>query len=424
MSDQPAALRKVVWHELFPGAILFRALRLAINFRILLLAALGIVGTSAGWRVLAAVLSNPADAAYTARVDSLAHWPWQAAPITGLDLREPEGIVEVGVSGGWGFAAQHLRPPALVVRQLSDPVVALFSPTPMPLRYFLFLLLCAVWALTVWALVGGAITRIAALALAHDQQLAWGQALGFARGKWMQYFTAPLYPIVGALLAAIPLVLLGLLLRLGIGTIVAGLLWPLVILAGVFMAVLLVGLFFGWPLMWATISTEGTDSFDALSSSYAYVYQRPLHYFLYAVLAAVLAVLGWAVVAIFAGAVIDLGNWGVSWGSGQTRFVEVVQTPGDGTLTNAGGTLIRFWIRCVQLVALAFVSGYFWTAATAIYFLLRWHVDATEFDEAFTTKDEEAFGLPPLTPDAAGVPDVGDATAPPPHDLNPPPPAI
>ena len=66
---------------------------------------------------------------------------------------------------------------------------------------------------------------------------------------------------------------------------IAGALWFLPLLAGLFMAVLLVGLFFGFPLMWATISAEGTDAFDALSRSYAYTYQRPLLYALYSIAA-------------------------------------------------------------------------------------------------------------------------------------------
>ena len=68
-------------------------------------------------------------------------------------------------------------------------------------------------------------------------------------------------------------------------------------LAGLLMALLLLGLLFGWPLMWGTISTEGTDSFDALSRSYAYLFQRPLHYLFYALVAAI-GWLGWILVRI------------------------------------------------------------------------------------------------------------------------------
>ena len=63
--------------------------------------------------------------------------------------------------------------------------------------------------------------------------------------------------------------------------VIAGLLWPIVLVVGLIMAVVLVGLV-GWPLMYATISAEGSDSFDAISRSYSYVYQAPWHYLWYA----------------------------------------------------------------------------------------------------------------------------------------------
>ena len=82
------------------------------------------------------------------------------------------------------------------------------------------------------------------------------------------------------------------------------------------MALLLLGLLFGWPLMWATISAEGTDSFDALSRSYAYVFQRPLHYLFYALVAGVIGWLGWLLVQNFAAGVVWMGYWAAGWGSG------------------------------------------------------------------------------------------------------------
>ena len=92
---------------------------------------------------------------------------------------------------------------------------------------------------------------------------------------------------------------------------VAGIGWPLVLLAGLVMAVILVGLV-GWPLMYATISAEGSDSFDALSRSYSYVYQCPWHYLWYCAVAAGLR----AVVVFFVGfmgsLMVYLGKWGVA----------------------------------------------------------------------------------------------------------------
>ena len=75
-----------------------------------------------------------------------------------------------------------------------------------------------------------------------------------------------------------------------------------------------------------------------------------------------------------------------------------------------GAGLIRFWAGCVKLLAVGFIFAYFWSAATAIYLLLRRDVDATELDEVFLDEDasEEAYGLPPLKTDEAGAPVAAD----------------
>lgn len=316
---------------------------------------------------------------------------------------------------------------------LSAPWVGLFDPAA-SLEEFVFLLLCAVWELVVWAFFGAAITRFAAVGLARDEMLSWSQVTGYARGKWMSYFTAPLFPLAVALMAALPLALFGLLLRFELGMLVAGILWFGVLLDGLFMAVLLLGLYFGWPLMWATISVEGTDSFDALSRSYAYTFQRPLQYFCYFVLAALLGALGWLVVTLFAGATIVLGGWAASWFSGTApvvipadRWAGLSQLPALGADPNALGvlgqtglTLIGFWINVAVTLATSFALAYFWTSTTAIYFLLRRHVDATELDEVFLPEEREPYGLPPLEADPSGVVGVADepsraATDGPPH---------
>ena len=139
---------------------------------------------------------------------------------------------------------------------------------------------------------------------------------GYALRKWPSYFAAPLYALFGAFFAAIPLALFGLLFRTDVGLVIAGACWFLPLVAGLFIAELLVGLFFGFPLMWATISAEGTDAFDALSRSYAYTYRQPLLYALYSLVAGALGMLGWLVVAIFISTIVDLGAWGVSWCGG------------------------------------------------------------------------------------------------------------
>ena len=49
----------------------------------------------------------------------------------------------------------------------------------------------------------------------------------------------------------------------------------------------------------------------------------------------------------------------------------------------------------MKLLAVGYLFSYFWTAAAAIYFLLRRDVDATETDEVFLDADasEQTFRL-------------------------------
>ncbi len=441
MSDDRGKLTSFDWPEIFPWLNLATALRLAIKPRVLVLAAVALLGTVAGWRICGsvcthlfigsdeerseAVFSNdPIQMAEQARIGhfeatvrKLTAWPWEQPTLPQASARELSQSM-----GSW-----WTENPLVQARlQITAPFEGLLDPHA-SLMEFVFLLLCAVWELVVWAFFGGAITRMAAVALARDEQLSWGQLTAYARSKWSAYFTAPLFPLLGVLLATIPLVVFGLLLRLELGLLIGGILWFVPLLVGLFMAILMVGLYFGWPLMWATISVEGTDSFDALSRSYAYTYQRPLHYFFYSVVAGLLGILGWIAVAIFVSATIALSTWAVSWTSGAGISPDAVADYrwsallGDGgassqadsqslgPLGQTGVKLIGLWVDVAVTLALGFVFSFFWTSTTAIYFLLRRQVDATEMDEVFLPEEQQPYGLPPLEQDAAGVAGVGDA---------------
>ncbi len=192
------------------------------------------------------------------------------------------------------------------------------------------------------------------------------------------------------------------------GLVLGGILWPLVLVAGFLMAVLLLGLLFGWPLMWAAISAEGTDSFDALSRTYAYVFQRPLRYLFYVIVAGVIGWLGWIVVREFAAGIVWLGYWAAGWGCGQATIASILN-PGDelSGVGQFGAGLIRFWAGCVKMLAVGYCFSYFWTASAAVYFLLRHDVDATEMDEVFLDADA-AEAEPPLPSVADSGPVVGD----------------
>ena len=294
-------------------------------------------------------------------------------------------------------------------RSITRPFERLFAAN-LSLVEWTYWLCCALWSLVVWAFFGGAITRIAAVGFARQENAPWREVGGFVRPKWFSYFGAPLMPMVATFMGAALLALVGLLLRSEIGILIAGIIWPLVLLGGFVMAFLLIGLYFCWPLMWSAISAEGTDAFGALSHAYSYAYQRPLRYLWYGVLAALIGVLGWFLVATFAQYTIALSAWGVSWGAGD---VVLVDSEDLGQLGDFGVRLSQFWTNCLTTLVVAFVFSYFWVASTVIYFLLRRLVDASELDEVYLVgENQPQHGLPPLRTGEDGVAEPADEPKP------------
>ena len=66
----------------------------------------------------------------------------------------------------------------------------------------------------------------------------------FAWRKWPSYFAAPLLPVGGVLLIAIPVLVLGWIMRAESMFLLGGLVWPLVLVGGFVVALLLLGLLY------------------------------------------------------------------------------------------------------------------------------------------------------------------------------------
>ena len=323
-----------------------------------------------------------------------------------LPLPSPEPPRSAGSSS---LAASSLF---AVWYSLSEPFMPLFDRSATWAKMGSSVLLGIV-ILATWALFGAAITRTAALRLTQDERGSMRETLRFCLKRWSHYFFAPLCPLIPVVCFAILMVPAGWLMKLGPGAVLVGIFWPLLLVGGLMSAFLLIGVLFGWPLMWATISTEGTDGFDAMSRSYSYLYQRPLQYLFYAVVALGFGSLGFTLVLFFAAFVIELSVWAVSWGAGDslaTGVLPAAATDASG-LSLVGVGIARFWIVGVKLVALSFAYSYFWVASSAIYLLLRRDTDAKEMDEVFVEGGvvQVAAGLPDLTLDETGAPVVTEA---------------
>src|SRR5690606_36921063 len=137
-------------------------------------------------------------------------------------------------------------------------------------------ILRALGRVLVWGLLGGAIMRIAALHLARGESPDLVGALRFAWQRRGSFWSAPLLLIAGVVIVALPLLIVRLAMQVSWLANLAAVLWPLVLLAAFCLAIYLVGAVIGWPLIWAALATDESDPFDAISRTYAYVYQQLL----------------------------------------------------------------------------------------------------------------------------------------------------
>ena len=332
---------------------------------------------------------------------------------------------ESGHFGEWVLSKQI---PVLIepLEKFLYPVVNLLLPSTGPLNRLYFLLV-TVWTLVTWALFGGAITRMASVQIARNDKIGMTEALRFVTSRYVSFLSAPLFPLLFIAFVVFLLAIYALFFMIPVlgDIVIAGIGYPLVILAGLVMAVVLVGLV-GWPMMYATISAEGSDSFDAISRSYSYVYQSPWHYIWYSLVA-----VGYGVVVVFfvgfmGSLIVYLGKWGVSQAVVAERdpsflfvyapdfisLADVAARGGDGGRqpdrqgrpdrrgalakykgtfrwwNYAGAGMVTGWLYLFFLLILGFGYSYFWSASTIIYLLMRRKVDDTDMDEVYLEEDE------------------------------------
>jgi hypothetical protein len=343
------------------------------------------------------------------------------------------------------------------------PISYLITPGIGYLNGFYFLL-CLFWMIATWAFFGGVLTRMAALQVAGKDRVSLRESLRFVAARYLNYLKAPLIPLGFVALVTLGLAVFG---EFGliwlVGEVLYGLLYPFLLLGGVVMAVLLVGLV-GYPLMFATISAEGSDEFDALSRSYTYVYQSPWNFVWNSLIALAYGGVLIFAVGVLASMAVYLTKWGVSQAPGTTYFERSPEylfvyaptsfgwrelllqgspavTP-EGALTPAtydayykslglnnklGASLVAIWLSLLFLFVVGFGYSYFWVAATQVYLLMRRRVDETELDEVYMEDEENDPLLPPTLP-GSSAPSVTSASVtmvdPPALRTSPPPPPV
>jgi hypothetical protein len=406
MPEHSVELAKIDWKRTFPWVRLFRVFHTAIDLRMLLLGSVAVVLLASGDAIVSHLPFVPS----REKADIAFGWedrPQAIAPLALADAALVNPWRPLAIAGtDWGVV---LRP----ARTIIVPVHAILRADA-TWRQKTIAWTRLLWALCVWAVVAGAMCRIAAVEQTRDTKISLNAALKFSLRNFGSYMTAALLPAAGIAVFWI-LCLIGGLFGLVpyVGPPVLGLLWGLELLFGFVMALILIGAAAGWPLMYATISTEASDGFDGFSRAYSYVFSRPWHYLWFGIVALVYGAIVVTFVYVVASLVAYMAAAGVATtlgaqGTGGLLLGAPDSVGGPGLLTGspAGrlslGTLFAgAWLQAVGVLVSGFVASFFWTAATVIYLLLRQVDDATDFHEVYMPEEKEADELLPLVGVAA-----------------------
>lgn len=434
MNDDSVVVRQIAWREVFPWLLLLRVFRVAISPGPLLLATLAVILCSLSWWTCGFLFLSKQEFAAEKRPVLL------AAPHL---VRErivqqvPDPALEV---------VSATSPTAYPYWDLTEPVRRLFSSRT-SFRHVVYYFAGSLVAIVIWSFVGGVISRQALVELGAEQTYDWFDAIRFVSRRYPQYLMAPLGPLIALVVMGLLIVPLGWLMRLDFGVFVAGLLWILVLILGLVAAWLMVGVLFGWPLMFGVVgSKRDSDSLQAFSDSFSYVYGKPLHYLFYALVALFLGGLALYLVHLFATAATEFGFWATSWGAGGAR-IEAIRAQlaalasgrefklltADGQeieipmSQRSGVWLIGLVLTFVEIVKIAAAYSYFFASSAVIFLLMRLAVDEKEMDEVHMEDEDEHIETArrAMLSDAGPPPPVvapeTDPFSPPPVAASPPP---
>ncbi|HRX81555.1 MAG TPA: hypothetical protein P5307_20945, partial [Pirellulaceae bacterium] len=175
MTEEVGVVRRVVWREILPWLIIFRAFRLSVSLPVLSLATVGWLLTPVGSQIAAAVFLGNSEAPTT-------EW---ATPLNDF-VADSETLQAIPVVS---TMASTSNPIVHVYQHFTDPFVQFFdrSNTVRESAYHLFR---GLWSIAIWSLFAGAITRIATVQLGREERVDLRSAIVYATRQYGWSFVA------------------------------------------------------------------------------------------------------------------------------------------------------------------------------------------------------------------------------------------
>jgi hypothetical protein len=297
-------------------------------------------------------------------------------------------------------------------------------------KAYLPLALIVFGLLAIWSIVGGAITRIAAMEYARGDKVGLVDSVKYSLRKFWSYFWGPMAPLVGVVFFVLLNALCGLIGQVPFMEVAVALGFPVIIVFS--FLILFVGIIggVGSGLMFPTISADGSDAFDAMSRAYSYVLSKPFGFIVYCASAAVYGAVCLYFVVTAIDLLIDTSMFTVGMGMGE-KFGKVVtaingltspapaglnydffakarlafDSLGSVTMVFTTATLV-FYLFLVKAIVWAVGIAFVGSAQSVLYLLMRKDVDGTEIEDVYTEEVEVDFTTPSVQPEPLPEPAV------------------
>ena len=235
----------------------------------------------------------------------------------------------------------------------------------------------------VLGIFGFAITRSASIEYAHGRQTDALGALSAALLTIRQIALATLGPFLFCGILALIVMILGLALGLPVVNLVGAALYLIGLVLSVLIVCVLTLHVLTLPLVISGLAIEGTDGFDALQRSYAYLIAKPIRLAIYAL---ILIILGTTITTI----VGTLAGWSI--GMADTLVSTLTNDAGRRIITGAGdmaateplaNRIILLARSALELIVAGYVLSLIFCSSTMAYLCIRRVCDGQDINEVW-----------------------------------------
>jgi hypothetical protein len=313
----------------------------------------------------------------------------------------PIGLDGASLGGYVAHAARLVTEP--MTEGIGRPVTRLFGPLKwiwggesLSFRQWLFLAGGVSWSLLIWLVCGAILARNTVCRIAFVQSCTLTESIFYVAKRCRSLLLLPKLPLVFCLAWIAIGGVAGLLLRTNSGAMVAGIGWPLLLLAGMLFA-LFVALVVPLALFMvaAVVAEPACDEYEAFHRAFSYVTQGIVLLMAYILAMAALGTIGAFLIDVLVDLTLRFTGLLVGTGVGPDRWREILAPAVDGPPSLSAARIIGYYEWLAGLLTDGFRYAFLFSSGAALYLRFRYLIDETEMDEV-----HEPFQLPDVAIDA------------------------